>query len=197
MSISGIGFNPFGAGTRADGPAQGKPRAEDIGFPDFRGFGETAATNPATIPEAGAEAAAARPLASDGIASSHDPRFSGMAAEAAPPRTPAQEQLLRAASDDPTNADQLAYDMSHIPSRVWYSIQPNGDLVLTSTKQPVGSGYLADFQKEASTVDGQLRGIYASEKAKGTAPLDILAKLIDFKNSQSAFYREATAWGMA
>lgn len=110
-------------------------------------------------------------------------------------RTPAQKELLRAISDDTTaNVDKLAYDMAYIPSRVMFDIS-HGDIRLASTGQVVGDDYVANFEKLSATIDAQQRALYDAEKAKGTDPKEIIAKIIDFRNAQSDEYRVATAWG--
>ena len=112
-------------------------------------------------------------------------------------RTPAQEKFLQAASNDTdANVDKLAYEMAYSQSRVAFDIS-HGDIRLAGTGQVVGDDYVANFDKLAAAVDAQQRALYDSEKAKGTDPKEILAKIIDFRNSQSDEYRAGTAWGKA
>jgi uncharacterized protein (UPF0297 family) len=61
--------------------------------------------------------------------------------------------------------------------------------------ETVRKNYVKNFELEASAVDSKLLDIYNTEKAKGTNPAEIVAKMFDWKNSQSAGYLEATAWG--
>jgi hypothetical protein len=118
---------------------------------------------------------------------------------AAPFRTPAQEKLLASFAADAVGAENAAYGMATIPSRVMYDIS-SGGLRLASTGQSmedetVRKNYVKNFELEASAVDSKLLDIYNTEKAKGTNPAEIVAKMFDWKNSQSAGYLEATAWG--
>lgn len=106
-----------------------------------------------------------------------------------------QEELLRAISNDTAaNADKLAYEMAYTPSRVMFDIS-HGDTRLASTGQVVGDDYVANFEKLSATIDAQQRALYDAEKAKGTDPREIIAKIIGFRNAQSDEYRVATAWG--
>lgn len=121
-------------------------------------------------------------------------------------RTPAQEHLLRAASSDRESAEKIAYDMAMVPSAIAWDIsgQPGvgdgpatvafGTQKLATTGEIVDDNYIAQFNNKARVVDTQRRAIYDTEKAKGTDPLDILSKMIDFTNSQSKDYLEATGW---
>lgn len=119
-------------------------------------------------------------------------------------RTPAQEKLIMAASSDSQSAEKIAHDMAYAPSTIFYDISGqrgvgdgNGGFVrkLSTTGQIVGDDYVNNFNKEASVIDAQRRAIYDSEKAKKTDPLLILSKMIDFTNSQSQDYLDATGWG--
>ncbi|MFN3736273.1 hypothetical protein [Hydrogenophaga sp.] len=47
---------------------------------------------------------------------------------------------------------------------------------------------------EMAAVDAQRLALYNAEKAKGTNPVDIIAKMIDFTNAQSRDYLEASGW---
>lgn len=120
------------------------------------------------------------------------------------PRTPAQEKLIMAASSDSKSAEKIAYDMANGSSTIFYDIRGqrgvgdgNGAFVrkLSTTGQIVGDDYINNFNKEASVIDAQRRAIYDSEKAKRTDPLLILSKMIDFTNSQSKDYLDASGWG--
>ncbi|WP_306606571.1 hypothetical protein [Azonexus sp.] len=118
-------------------------------------------------------------------------------------RTPAQENLLRAASSDKASAEKIAYDMANASSTIFYDIRGQrgvgdgtGDFVrkLSSTGEIVNKAYEDNFFKQASLIDTQRRSLYESEKARGTDPLSILGKMIDFTNSQSEDYLEASGW---
>jgi hypothetical protein len=120
------------------------------------------------------------------------------------PRTPAQEKLIMAASSDRESAEKIALDMADTPSTIFYDIRGqrgvgdgNSEFVrkLATNGKIVGDDYINNFYKEASVIDAQRRAIYEIEKAKGTDPLLILSKMIDFTNSQSNDYLEATGWG--
>lgn len=119
-------------------------------------------------------------------------------------RTPAQEKLIRSASSDRESAEKIAYDMANARSTIFYDISGqrgvgdgNGEFVrkLSTTGQIVGDDYINNFNKEASVIDAQRLAIYKSEKTNGTDPLLILVKMIDFTNSQSKDYLEASGWG--
>lgn len=119
-------------------------------------------------------------------------------------RTPAQENLIRGASSDRASAEKLAQGMAETPSMIFWDISDQlgvgngtGEPVrkLSSTGQIVGDDYINNFDKVASVIDAQRLAIYNSEKANGTDPLLILVKMIDFTNSQSQDYLDATGWG--
>jgi hypothetical protein len=111
--------------------------------------------------------------------------------------TPAQARFMATLEGSSDAAvDQIAHDMAHSPSMVAYDIS-HGDTRLSSTGQVVGDDYVADFNKLADTIDAQQQALYEAEKAKGTDPKEIVAKLFDFRNAQSDVYREATGWGYA
>jgi len=118
-------------------------------------------------------------------------------------RTDAQKELLRIAGSDKSTAAKLASDMADSQSRVLFDISGQrgvGDgqgefvLKLSSTGKIVDDEYVAKFNKEASAIDEQRKLIYNTERAKGTDPLKILEKMIDFTNTQSQDYLEATNW---
>lgn len=119
-------------------------------------------------------------------------------------RTYAQERLLQAARSDQSSAAQIASDMANTPSTIFFNISGQagvgdgkGEFVrkLSSTGEIVDEDYVTKFNKEASAIDIQRRSIYNTEKAKGTDPLKILEKMIDFTNMQSQSYLDATGWG--
>lgn len=119
-------------------------------------------------------------------------------------RTPAQEKLIRSASSDRESAEKIAHGMADTPSAIAWDISGqrgvgdgNGEFVrkLATTGEVVDDNYINQFNSEASVIDAQRRAIYESEKANGTDPLLILVKMIDFTNSQSKDYLEATGWG--
>lgn len=123
------------------------------------------------------------------------------------PRTPAQEKLLLAASSDRESAEKIAYGMADTPSAIVWSIrgQPGvdgatgtvafGTNKLATTGEIVDDNYIEQFNNKVQAIDAKRRAIYDAEKAKGTDPLEILSKMIDFTNSQSKDYLEATGWG--
>jgi len=119
-------------------------------------------------------------------------------------RTPAQEKLIRSASSDRASAEKLAHDMVIAPSAIAWDISGqrgvgdgDGEFVrkLATTGEVVDDNYINQFNSEAPAIDAQRRAIYESEKANGTDPLQILVKMIDFTNSQSQDYLDATGWG--
>lgn len=113
----------------------------------------------------------------------------------APARTAAQEKVIASASSDSQTANKISYDMAYTPSRIFYDISHGDIRKLSSTGKIVDDNYINNFSKEAAVIDAQRRALYDTEKAKGTDPLEILKKIIDFKNAQPQSYREATAWG--
>ncbi len=114
-------------------------------------------------------------------------------------RTPAQEKLLRAASSDQASAEKIAEGMAYTPSTIFYDISDvgGGEEVrkLSTSGRMIDDQFKSKFNSEASVIDAQRRAIYDTEKAKGTDPLLILSKMIDFTNSQSKDYLEASGWG--
>lgn len=119
-------------------------------------------------------------------------------------RTPAQEKLIRAASSDRESAEKIAQGMADTPSAIAWNISGqcgvgdgNGEFVrkLATTGEVVDDTYINQFNSKAPAIDAQRRAIYETEKAKGTDPVEILSKMIDFTNSQSQDYLDATGWG--
>lgn len=119
-------------------------------------------------------------------------------------KTPAQERLIRAASSDRASAEKITYDMASARSTIFYDISGqrgvgggNGEFVrkLASTGEIVDDNYVNNFKSEAAVIDAQRLAIYETEKEKGTDPLQILIKMLDFTNAQSKDYLEATGWG--
>lgn len=113
-------------------------------------------------------------------------------------RSNAQKELLKIANSDKSTAVILASDMANSQSRVFFDISnQRGDeinLKLSSTGETVDDEYVAKFNKAASSIDEQRKLIYNTERVKGTDPLKILEKMIDFTNTQSKEYLEATNW---
>ena len=115
-------------------------------------------------------------------------------------RTPVQEEVLRSASSDRASAEKIAYQMTVAPSQICYSsiydMGPDGKLNrLASSGRMIDQNFRDRFSQEASIVDAQIKGIYDSEKAKGTDPVQIIGMMFDHINSQSSDYLEATGWG--
>lgn len=115
-------------------------------------------------------------------------------------RTAVQEDILRYARADSQDAERLAHDMAYSPSDICYdlseSIKTNRmeDIKLASTGEKVGDDYKRQFYLSASKIDAQRMQIYDTEKVKGTDPVIILSKMMDFTNSQSRDYLSATGW---
>jgi hypothetical protein len=113
------------------------------------------------------------------------------------PRTPAQERLLKSASSDPENADKIASDMASASSTIFYDIRDvrgNEPVNKLSSGRIIDDAFKQKFSSEASVIDAQRLAIYNSETKKGTDPVQILSKMIDFTNSQSRDYLEASGW---
>lgn len=115
-------------------------------------------------------------------------------------RTTVQEDILRYAQASSQDAESLAHDMAYSRSDICYdlseSIKTNRmeDVKLASTGEKVGDDYKSQFYLSASKIDAQRMQIYNTEKAKGTDPVIILSKMMDFTNSQSRDYLSATGW---
>lgn len=116
-------------------------------------------------------------------------------AASASTRTPAQERFLQTLHDNtPAQSEKLAQELAYSRSQITYDIS-HGDIRLSSTGEVVGEGYAERFEQLAAAVDAQKRALYEAEKAKGTAPNDIIAKIFDFQNAQSEAYRIGTGIG--
>lgn len=120
--------------------------------------------------------------------------------DTAPFRTPAQEHLLHAASSDSASAEKIAYQLVEAPSQLCYTsiydMGPDGKLNrLASSGRVIDQDFRDAFAREASIVDAQLQAIYASEKTKGTDPVQIINMLFDHINAQSSNYLEGSGWG--
>lgn len=119
------------------------------------------------------------------------------------PRTPAQQKLMKAASADRDSAEKIAQGMASTPSTIFWDIsdQVNGGRgnepvrKLSSTGEIVGDDFIKQFNSQAPAIDTQRLAIYQTEKAKGTDPVHILSKMIDFTNAQSKTYLDASGWG--
>lgn len=118
------------------------------------------------------------------------------------PYLPYQEYYLGKASADPKLARELASAKAYgISLLVTDERESRRDPSLLGMNKLSSSGRIIDdafkeqFWREAPIVDAQRQALYESEKAKGTEPVEILKKLYDFENAQSAVYREATGSG--
>jgi hypothetical protein len=111
-------------------------------------------------------------------------------------RSPLQERYLRSSMSDLASAQKLASDMALGPSTILVNIQgtvPGDPSRLASTGRVIDDDFKTSFYAQSSKIDAARRDIYYSETAKGTNPVAIIAKMIDFTNSQSRDYLEATA----
>lgn len=111
-------------------------------------------------------------------------------------RTAAQEALLKSASSDPQSAEKIAGDMANTPSTMFFDIRGlgGGDPVnKLSSGRIIDDSFKQKFASESSVIDAQRKAIYNSEKAKGTDPVQILSKMMDFTNFQTKDYLEATS----
>ncbi|MFN3736274.1 hypothetical protein [Hydrogenophaga sp.] len=116
--------------------------------------------------------------------------------------TPNQEKMLAdAASGGPEFAARMAEEMATLPSTIFYDIS---DYIaagvafkldkLSSTGRRVDAAFKERMTTEMAAIDAQRQALYNTEKAKGTNPVDIVAKMIDFTNAQSRDYLEASCW---
>lgn len=119
-------------------------------------------------------------------------------------RTYAQERLLQAARSDSASAEKIAHGMAYTPSAICYDIRGQrgvGDGTgeferkLSTTGEIVDDDYIKRFYSEAPEIDAKRQAIYETEAKKGTDPVEILSKMIDFTNMQSQDYLDATGWG--
>lgn len=118
--------------------------------------------------------------------------------------TPAQQNLLNAAKSDRESAEKIAYGLANTPSGISYDItgqrgvgDGTGEFVrkLSTTGEIVDEGYVKKFYETAAGIDAQRLSIYETETKKGTDPVEIISKMIDFTNRQSQDYLNATGWG--
>jgi len=121
--------------------------------------------------------------------------------------TPAQQHLLNAAKSDRASAEKISYDLASTPSSILYDISgqpgvgdgpatvPMGTMKLSTTGEIVDEAYVKKFNETASGIDAQRLAIYEAESKKGTDPVEIISKMIDFTNQQSQDYLDATGWG--
>ena len=117
-------------------------------------------------------------------------------------RTAIQEKLLAdAASGGPQFAARMAEEMATSSSTIFYDISEyiaSGVAFkldkLSSTGRRVDEAFKERMTTEMASVDAQRLALYNAEKAKGTNPVDIIAKMIDFTNAQSRDYLEASYW---
>jgi hypothetical protein len=134
------------------------------------------------------------------------PQGKALAADSSAPTetvTPAQQNLLNAAKSDRASAEKIAYGMAYTPSTIFFDISDQlgtghgGDPVtkLSTTGEIVSEDYIKKFNETAPAIDAQRQAIYDSETQKGTDPVEILSKMIDFTNRQSQDYLNATGWG--
>ena len=72
---------------------------------------------------------------------------------------------------------------------------PMGTMKLSTTGEIVDEAYVKKFNESAAVIDAQRLAIYESESKKGTDPVEIISKMIDFTNRQSQDYLDASGWG--
>jgi hypothetical protein len=114
-------------------------------------------------------------------------------------RTPIQEKMLAdAASGGPEFAARMAEEMATFPSMIAYDIRDTKGweplTKLSSTGRHIDEAFKERMTTEMAAIDAQRQALYNTEKAKGTNPVDIVAKMIDFTNAQSRDYLEASGW---
>lgn len=129
-----------------------------------------------------------------------------LAAESSAPTqtiTPAQQHLLNAAKSDRASAEKIAYDLANTHSTIFFNISDqlgagNGGAPvnkLSTNGEIVSEDYIKRFNEGAPGIDAQRLSIYETETKKGTDPVEIISKMIDFTNRQSQDYLNATGWG--
>lgn len=110
-------------------------------------------------------------------------------------RSPGQEQFLQTLrTNTEADSEKLAYELAYSRSQITYDIS-HGDTRLSSTGQIVSDDFKESFEQLAAAVDVQKRALYETERANGTPPNEIIAKIIDFGNAQSQAYRIGTGVG--
>jgi len=114
-------------------------------------------------------------------------------------RTPIQEKMLAdAASGGPQFAARMAEEMATSSSTIFYNVRDTKGweplTKLSSTGRHIDEAFKERMSTEMAAVDTQRLALYNAEKAKGTNPVDIIAKMIDFTNAQSRDYLEASYW---
>ena len=119
------------------------------------------------------------------------------------PRTPRQEEFLNwYAQASPSTVKDAARRMAESPSMIVYTLPiegGSGPARLASSGKNMDDddayAYIERFNQMAMRIDAQRQALYEAEKSKGTDPLEIMEKMIDFTNSQPYEYREATDQG--
>ena len=119
------------------------------------------------------------------------------------PRTPRQEAFLNwYAQASPSTVKDAARRMAESPSMIVYTLPIEGGpgpARLASSGKNMDDddayAYIERFNQMAMRIDAQRQALYEAEKSKGTDPLEIMGKMIDFTNSQPYEYREATDQG--
>ena len=119
------------------------------------------------------------------------------------PRTPRQEEFLDwYAQLSPADIKDAARRMAESPSMIVYTLPiegGSGPARLASSGKNMDDddayAYIERFNQMAMRIDAQRQALYEAEKSKGTDPLEIMGKMIDFTNSQPYEYREATDQG--
>ena len=114
-------------------------------------------------------------------------------------RTPKQEEFLDwYAQLSPADIKDAARRMAESPSWIAYRVPADENdwpPKLYSSGRVVDDAYIERFNQMAMRIDAQRQALYEAEKSKGTDPLEIMGKMIDFTNSQPYEYREATDQG--
>lgn len=100
------------------------------------------------------------------------------------------------AEHDFTKNPDVVYDISHTGPGA--SGNPTIDGILRySSGEIVTAESRAYVTQQTASYQNQLRDMISSEKAKGTAPSDILLKIFDQQGEQPARYRSMTMWPVA
>jgi len=100
------------------------------------------------------------------------------------------------AEHDFTAGSDIGYDISHTMPGA--SGNPTIDGILRySSGEIVTAESRAYATQQTASYQNQLRDMISSEKAKGTAPSDILLKIFDQQGEQPARYRSMTMWPVA
>lgn len=104
------------------------------------------------------------------------------------------QKLMDDARADPELAEQLAWAYAHQPDRPRLTLADYPNLRLSSTGAVWTLDRRTAFARQAQWMVEERQMLYDAEKAKGTAPVDILAQIFAQINRQAQDYKDALNW---